>query len=634
MTAAADLIATAKGYATTVLGSAVAALGDAKSAVQSVGYTSVSFNPQPLPQAPGILADLTPPALSDISLDMSAAGSLPGLPSYQDIAFLDAGTAPLLVATQPTITLPTAPSQLAAFLESAPTVSTAFTFPEPPAILSQPEFASPSIADRLAPVEPQVSIPAFGAIAPVDTSVAPTNLDVTFGNAYYGAAPNMIAMVNGYVDAQLAKVNPQYATQMAAIETQLTKYLQGGTGIDPAVEDAIYERSRSKGDAESRRARDQAYGEAAARGFTLPTGALNSAMQAARQASADNNAQAAREIVVMQADMEQKNLQFAVTTSTGLRTAMLSATLSYMQNVISMNGQALDYAKMVLSSIIETYNTAVKAFGLKLDMYKADAQVYEVRLRSAMAGIELYKVQIDALQALTNVDKAKVDVYRARIESLKAYADVYQSQIQAVLGRASLEKMKLDMFQVKVQAYTAQVQAKNSEWQGYTAAIEGQTASVKIYATQVDAFNSQVNAYKATIDAKAQVIQAQSLTNKARSEQYAAALDGYKTVISTLGEKARIQLAGQQQQVVAFQAKSNAAVANYQVKSEYFKATAQIGIENSRLVVSSMLASAENHRKYGETMANLSISSAKIYGDLAGASVSGMVTLAAETAAS
>ena len=47
--------------------------------------------------------------------------------------------------------------------------------------------------------------------------------------------------------------------------------------------------------------------------------------------------------------------------------------------------------------------------------------------------------------------------------------------------------------------------------------------------------------------------------------------------------------------------------------------------------MTSMVQSAENIRKYGETLAHLNISSAQIYGQLAGAAVSGMNTLASQT---
>lgn len=601
----------------------------ASQAVSAVGFSVPTFHPVALPSTPPPSISLTLPTLGDVTLE------LPPEPAntlvFQDIAAIEAGNLPVLTATAPSITLPTAPSQLAAFSNTAPSINTSIAFPEPPDALLHPLFDAPTLTDRAEPDKPQVMLSRFDALAPVDTTVAPGDLTGSFENAYRGAAPSTITMLDGYVDAMLTKHNPRYHEQMGRIETQLSTYLDGGTGLKPAVENAIYERARGKNDAEARRVRDAAFSDAAARGFTLPTGAMMATIRGARQAGADNNAKASAEIVVLQAEMEQKNLQFAVTTSTGLRTTLLNAALSYHQNLIGINGQALDYAKTVLSSIIEVYNTAVKAYSIKLDAYRAEAAVFETRLKSDMASIELYRMEIAALEALTSVDKAKVDVYRARIDSLTSLSNVYRAQIEAVQGRVSLEKLKLDVFQSQVQAFSAQVQGKNAEWQGYSAAIEGQTATARIFNTQVEAFNAQINGYKAGIDAKSEVVRAAATTNEARARQYSAAMTGYQTVVQARGEVARTKLENQRQVIVAFQAQTQAAVANSQVANEYYKSTSTVGIANAELQMKAMLGEVNSRRDYGAAIAKLSIENGKVYSSLASAAMSGMNTLASET---
>lgn len=629
--AATDIINSAQSYAAEVVNDAKRAMTDTMNLVGAVGYTRLNA---PLIQLPatlpsGLVFDL--PSPENINLELPAS---PGsAPVFQDIGSIDAGVLPILTATPPTLTLPTQPSQMAAFLDAPPVINTNITFPEPPSALINPIFDAPVLVERVEPVKPQTMLPSFDAAMPVGLPDAPTDLTASFEAAYREAAPSTIAMLNGQVDAMLTKHNPRYHEQMARIEIQLAKYMEGGTGLSLFVENAIYERARGKNDAEARRTRDAGYQDAASRGFTLPTGALMSLIQRARQAGADNNAVAGREIVVMQAEMEQRNLQFAITTSTSLRTAMLSAALNHHQNLISINGQALDYAKTTLSSIIEVYNIAVKAYSAKLDAYKAEAAVYEVRLKASLAGIELFKAEIDALQALANVDKAKIDVFRARIDSLTAVSNVYRSQIEAVQGRALLEKLKLEVFQSRVQAYTAQVQGKNAEWQGYSHAIDGQTALAKIFDIQVSAYGAQVNGYKAGIEAKTEVIKAAALTNKARAEQYSATLSGYSAVVQARGEVARTKLENNRQDIIAFQAQTQAAVANSQVGIEYYKAVSNIAITNAEMQMKAQIQSSENQTKFGATIANLSEAQGKTYASLAAAAMSGMNALAVESKA-
>lgn len=620
------LISDARGYSSTVLTNATTALEAASSAITSIGYTVVTPGSVQMPTPPNVGATIQTPVLNDIPLD------LPQQPAetmvFQDISAIDAGTAPTLSATVPTLMLPNKPNQVAEFMSALPTVDISAVFPTAPSLFT-PD--APTLTDRTEPDKPLVTLPSFGGVKPTDMPAAPTDLEGSFIHGYHTAAPEFVTAINGYVDAELLKLNPQYHAQMSAIETQLTKYLQGGTGLNPAVEDAIYARARSKQDAEARRVRDQSLSDAATRGFTMPSGALLSATQQARQAGADNNAAGAREIVVIQAEMEQKNLQFAVTTSTGLRTAMVSAMLSYMQNVTQLNAQALDYAKSILNAIVEMYNTQAKVFGLQLEAYKADVAVYEALMRGVLATVEIYKAEIQALQAMTQVDHMKVEVYKARIDVLTSMTSMYKTQVDAVVSKASLEKLKIDLFQAQVQAYGAQVQAKNAEWQGYSAAIGGEEAKARVYGTQVQAYAAQVNGYSATVAAKSEAVRAQALTNDARAKQYVATVQGYSAVVQAKGEVARTKLENQRQQIVAFQAETQAQVANFQVRSEYYKATAQIGIENARLSAQTMLASAENMRKYGESVANVSVSSAQVYGQLAGAAVAGMNTLASQS---
>ncbi|MDB5885165.1 MAG: hypothetical protein JWR74_1336 [Polaromonas sp.] len=623
-----SLISNAQGYAQSVTSDASSALNDATNLVLSVGYSVPNFYPVDLPSTPATTAGLTAPVLTDVALDLP---SEPGAaPAFQDISAIEAGPLPVLTAALPTLTLPTAPAQLSEFLAAAPGIETSFAFPSPPDVLMNPLIEAPVLPDRAAPTAPQVMLPVFDVGSPVDTTVAPTDLEGKFRAGYSDAALSTISMLDGFLDAQLTKMNPRFHEQMGLIETQLARYLAGGTGFKPEVEDAIYSRAREKNDREAARVRDAGYGEAASRGFTLPTGALMAGMARARQEAANNNLKAASDIVAMQAEMEQKNLQFAVTTSASLRTAMLQASLSYHQNLISINGQALDCAKSILSAIIETYNTGVKAFSLKLDAYKAEAVVYETRLKSAMAGIELYQAELKALEILTTVDRAKVEVYRARIESLRAYADVYKSQIDAVLGRASLEKLKLDLFQAQVQAYSARVQGKNAEWQGYTAAIGGQNAKAQLYRTQVDGFGAQVQAYKAGIEAKSEVVRAAAATNRARADQYAATLSGYAAVVQARGEKARTQLENQRQEVIAFQVQSQVAIANAQVQNEYYKSVSMVGIENAKMQMTAMIQGADSQRAFGQAVAQLGTSAAQVYSGLASAAMSGMNSFAGE----
>lgn len=622
------ITAAAQDYVKSVTKDADLALFNAQIAVMLVGYDPIVVAPTTLPNPPPSTLALVPPVFDTVTLEMPPEpGTLSGL---LGISLFDPGIAPIFTASTPSYDAPNKPNQVADFTLAPPAINTSIVFPSPPSALLAPVLDAPILLDRVEPARPQTLLPGFSAVAPVDTTTAPTDLSGTFDAAYRNAAPSTITMVNGYVDAMMAKYNPSYADQMAAIETQLAKYLAGGTGLNAAVENAIYERARSKTNADSIRVQRANWDDAAKRGFTLPTGALISGNHIARQAAADNNAVAAREIVVMQAEMEQKNLQFAVTQSANLRQTMLSASLAYMQNLVGINGQALDYAKSILGAVVEAYNISVKSFGLRLDAYRAEAAVFETRLKSALAGIELYKLEIQALEALTQVDRTKVDIYRARIETLTVYANVYRAQIEAVQGRVNLEKLNLDVFKTQVDAYSAQVQGKNAEWMGYKSQIEGQVAKFQVFDAQAKVFREQVMAYKTTLEGKSEVIRAQAITNQALSGAYSATLSGYKAVVEARGEKARAEVENQRQRVNLFQVTAQAEVGRAQVASEYYKAVSNVGLANSRLELDKVVAKAASKKDFLSTLTALNTSNANVHASLAGAALSGINTLASQ----
>lgn len=628
----ASLISDAKSRTDDFVTDATDALDDVRDLVKAIGYTI----PDATTALEGVnlIEALRPPASLSLTLppfnpvNLEPTTTVPPIGDPAPIQPIAAGVAPTLKDKPDKAEPPTRPAELRTFTESAPPINVTANFPPAPPTLLPP---APETLVRAEPVKPQLSLPVFDRTAPSDLPAAPGDLAGSLGAAYRDAAPSMVAMVGGYVDAQLVKINPRYAEQMGRIETQLTRYLDGGTGLKPGVEDAIYSRAREKNDVEAARVRNAAYGEAASRGFTLPTGALLSAVARARQEAANNNLKAASDIVVMQAEMEQKNLQFAVTTSIGLRKMVLDATLAYMQSLTQLNGQALEYAKSVLGAIIELYNTAVKAFSLKLDGYRAEAAVFETQLKSAMAGIELYKAEIDALQAMTVVDQAKVAVYRARIDALQSATLMYKTQVDAEVSKASFEKLKLDMFQAKVQAYSAEVQAKTAEWNGYSAAWQGEVAKSNNFRAQVDAYRAEVEGYKANIEGQAKIGEGTAMNNKALADGYTARVNAYAAEVRAKGEKARVEVENESQKVHAFQAQAQAELANAQSGVEYFRAVSGVALERAKIRMQAQLGEAASKTAYGNTLAELGASGAKMYGQLAGAALSGINTLASES---
>jgi len=585
---------------------------------------SVEAVSPPTPYDPGAVPE--PPEFQEISIP--EAGDMPELSGeLGGLSELFTGELPSFSNTAPTLDFGTVPSQLAEFVDQGPTINTDFDFPPVPSQFSQ-VFNAPTVGNYAVPTAPTVQTPSFDAVMPTDTPQAPTDLAATFTANFADMRTTLYAVAESQMDEFLIKINPRYHTQMAAIETQLDTYLNGGTGLKPEVEDAIYSRARGKNDAEARRARDQALNDAATRGFTLPTGALMSAVQQARQAGADNNSRAASEIVVMQAEMEQKNLQFAVTTSAEMRKAAVSSMVSFFQSATALTGMAIDCAKNILNALIQAYDTQVKVYSVKLEGYKAAASVYDTKARVAAQIIEIYKAEIQALAALTNVDRAKIDIYTAQIGTLRAYADVYKTQVDATVSKASLEKLRLDLFQSQVQAYSTKVQAKSAEWQGYQARLSAEESKVKVFSAQVQAFNGQIEAFKAQHAATAEKIKAEATRNSALLQELTARVSAYEANIRAQTAVASGNIETLRQHYAAYKGKIDVAVAQEQMKLEAYRANVSATLQTAKQNVDSQVANASSSAHTLAALAQIHGKILDVYSGPASAAAAGMVALA------
>lgn len=622
------LVTNARTYSEQVLAQATQALSQMQLAVNNVGFTVVGFNGANLPESPDIPEALTAPTLSPVDLVLPTE---PGpAPQFQGISPIEAGFAPVLTATAPSITIPNLPSQLAEFTQTAPDINTSYVFPEPPDELTSPLISALVLTDHPVPERPTIALPSFDGTAPVDDMTAPTDLAAQYVAAYRDMAPGMVAGMEERMDAALVRFNPRYHEQVEAIEAKLSSCLVGDSALSPDIEDAIYERAKGRDLAEARRVGRAAYANAAARGFTIPDGAAFGQDARARQAAADSLARASNEIAVAQAERANENLKWAMNLSVTWRTSLLSAALGYHSNLMTINGQALESARAIVGNVVEVYNLSVKAFEAKLGAYRAEAAVYDVRLKAAMSYIELYKAEIDALQAMVQVDQAKVAVYRGRIEALESLASVYRSRVEVVVQQAGLERLKLDLFRSQVEAFGAQAQVKKSELDVFVASMSGQESLVKVYAAQVDAYNSEVAGFKAGIDAKAEVVRATALTNEALANQYRAGVDAFSAMVAARANVARTQLETQRAQLNTFDSQVRAITATTQLQADVYKAQSLIVLENTRLEVETLLRSAEQNLQRSKAVADLGIASAQQYSTVAGAVMSGMNTLVSQ----
>lgn len=631
MTTVATYIADAKTYAAGVAAQADTQFSQMRLDIANIGSAPiVTPGTANLPEVPEIPDTVNVPDLPSVTMDLPPSPD--GAPDLLTISPIEVGTIPQLTANIPTLMTASLPSQIGEFNVSAPSIDTSYTFPTVPDSLDVAILA-PTLVEHATPTAPTISLPSLNALAPAGIDDAPTNLSDQFVAQYRALSPELVSSIEAGMDAMLLRYNPRFHVLKAAIDAQLDRYLDGGTGLDATVEDAIYERSRTKQNSEARRAADAAFDQMAGRGWTVPGASVAAGIRASRQAAADNNAVAAREIVVMQAEMEQKNLQFAVSTGATMHNAALSAALSYYQGLISINGMALDGAKALVGFVVEAYNLTLRAYEARLGAYRTEAAIYETQLKAAMADLDRYRAELEGVKTLTDIDQNKITMYRTQIAGQEGLANIFKTRVEAIVSEAGLERLKLDLYKAQAEGFAITAQIKQFEYKAFEALMAGNEQLVKVYQAEVDAYNARLSGVKIRIDAESEVVRAQTAIVQSQLSAHESEVRTYGIRVQAEGDVARVQLENQRQIINAVEVQNKTTIARTQLAAGIYEAQSRIIIEQVKMDIEALLRSAELRIKQLGTIAEMGTSSGKVYGDMAGSALAGMNSLVAQTLA-
>jgi hypothetical protein len=154
------------------------------------------------------------------------------------------------------------------------------------------------------------------------------------------------------------------AALLARILNDLT---DGATGLDPTVEQEIYDRALARQAIEEDKAQREIEDYFSTRGFDLPTGAMAGRLQEQTNETYRNNTEINGKIMIEQADLAQKNSQFIIATAVQLETVLRSL-------YDGINNRSLDYTKVASSISVEETKLKLANADLQLKALIASAE--------------------------------------------------------------------------------------------------------------------------------------------------------------------------------------------------------------------------------------------------------------------
>lgn len=318
---------------------------------------------------------------------------------------------------------------------------------------------------------------------------------------------------------------PEYASQLLEnLKAVVNDRIKGGTGLSTAVEQAIWDRARDREAQVLLAAEVDAQRAAENFGFPLPTGVLAAQLEQARRDHRSKLSGLSRDIAVKQAELEQANMQQAVTHGIQLETQLMD----YAQRDVQM---AFDMSKAVADNALQLHNAGVEHFKALLQGYTAYAQTYDTLMKGELAKVDIYKAQLEGEQTKAQVNNAKVQQYKAAIEASLAHVELFKAQVQGAQSLVEIEKAKLQAGGEQIRGFVAQLSAE-------TAKIEAYKAGVSAEATKVEAYRSLAQAFGAKVGAQGERARIKVARLQALASAKGAEWDGYRARISA--ESARI----------------------------------------------------------------------------------------------
>jgi len=235
-------------------------------------------------------------------------------------------------------------------------------------------------------VAPVVSPPAYNPNVILATEFA-SDFDTTW--------QDMETWVRGLMTDWM---NTHFPMLDPAIETSQNAWLlnvvnSGYEGIPALIEQAIWDRARSRETIESIKLEEEAVSFFSARGFSMPPGVLADRLLAVQQTASDKISTISRDIAIKQVELSIEMTKLAIQEMTKLRVGMAGALADFIRAWMTLPQAAADISRakadlhrVLWESSADYARAQVAIAGLSLDAQKTNTLV----------NVDLQKLEVDS----------------------------------------------------------------------------------------------------------------------------------------------------------------------------------------------------------------------------------------------
>lgn len=341
----------------------------------------------------------------------------------------------------------------------------------------------------------------------------------------------------------------RYASQLLDnLKATLNARIQGGTGLAPAVEQAIWDRSRDRETQVALAREQEVLRGAEALGFPLPSGVLAAQLQDARREYHDKLSSLSRDIAIKQAELEQANIKDSIQFALQLESVLL-------EDAYKLEMLAFETAKTAADNAIAAHNAAIEHFKALLLGYQAYAAAYDTVIKAELNKVEVFKALLAAEQTKADINKSLVERFKAEIDGAMAAVEIYKARVGAAQTLVELERARIQAGAEQVRAFVATVSAETAKADLFKSGVEAESQKMEAYRTQVQAYGAKVGAQAEK--ARAEIARYQALIAGKQLEW-----DGWKAQLSAA--TAEVEAAARQSSIVVDGYRAGASAAEAQ----------------------------------------------------------------------
>ncbi len=477
----------------------------------------------------------------------------------------------------PLLNFGTEPGRFLGTAPSKPSLSP-ITLPAEPTL---PTVTKPTLLELDLPVYEPIDIPAFDGVRPTRDFPDVENTFVFNEPAY------------------------DY-TQITSIKAAIGRMLAGQEGFSAPVEQAIFDRAVAREDRDASRAVQEAFYDAAARGFDTPPGATMARVAEVRQGILDRRATLSREIMLRADDTQRENLRLAISSGIALEQVLVG-----LHNSIA--DRLLQAQRLALQSAIDVLNARIAAYNADQQAYATDAQVYRDRIEAIKTRVDIFRARIEAEKAKAEINRELVQAYEAEIRAMLAQVEVYKTQIDAKKVENEINTQRIEAYRAEVQAFAELVRAWETEWNGYRTRVQSQAEKLRGYEIGVNAYTARLNAWAET-----------NRTEIAKGQFYLGEKDlqvrGYLALLERLNTDIRAESARVDAVARTFEADSRMYEASgrledsrqssnqrqFQLKMEEERTKKELSLQSARVAIEQSIQIAQLVLRKLETLAQVS----------------------------